>query len=153
MNYTGKWKFHSVGVIGEDDKLRYMTAGEYIESPMPYIDETDEEAVEDELKERRMLTNSYVEVCEDGKLYMLVPLPEGVDQAEVDAAVEAGEITVRDGMLCQSMMAWEIREGKLFIDTGFEGEIFGEKADTWACAVDESGYFNFMTTRYAKEEK
>ena len=87
MSYIGKWLFHTVGVITDDGDMTYMTAQEYIDSPMIYIDESDAEAVADELKERKQLTSSCVEICEDGNLYMLIPLPEGVDQAEVDAAV------------------------------------------------------------------
>ena len=49
MNYIGKWRFHSIGVINESGELIYLSAEEYLNSPMPYIDETDEEAVADEL--------------------------------------------------------------------------------------------------------
>lgn len=153
MSYIGKWLFHTVGVITDDGDLTYMTAQEYIDSPMIYIDESDAEAVADELKERKQLTSSCVEICEDGNLYMLIPLPEGVDQAEVDAAVAAGEISLRSGMLCTGAMAWEERNGELWFDTGIEGEVFGEKADSWARGVDDDGFFTFMTTRYAKEEQ
>ena len=41
MIYIGKWRFHSIGVINEAGNLTYMNAEEYINSPMPYIDETD----------------------------------------------------------------------------------------------------------------
>lgn len=47
-----------------------------------------------------------VKICEDGKLYLLSPLPEG--------------------------------------------EVFGEKADSWVKAIDEDGYFTFATTRFVK---
>ncbi|MBQ9985494.1 MAG: hypothetical protein IJP38_04240 [Oscillospiraceae bacterium] len=152
MKYTGKWIFHSVGAMSENGELTYMTAEEYLNSPMMYIDETDEEAVADEMKERKQMTGSCIEVCEDGNLYMLMPLPEGVTQAEVDEAVAAGHIEVRNGMLCGNSMPWEERDGKLWIDTGIEGEVFGEKADTWACAIDEEGFFAFMNMRYIKED-
>ena len=39
MNYIGKWRFHSIGVINEAGNLTYMNAEEYINSPMHYIDE------------------------------------------------------------------------------------------------------------------
>ncbi len=32
-------------------------------------------------------------------------------------------------------------------------ETYGEAADTWACATDDAGFFNFMTTRYVKGDK
>jgi len=153
MEFKGLWVFHSIGVINDDGEMQYMSAEEYMNSPMLYIDETDEEAVEDEIKSRKQTIGSCIEVCDDGKLYMLMPLPEGVSQKEIDEAVAAGAITLRCGMLCDAPMSWEERDGKLWLDTGIEGEVFGEKADTWACAVGDSGLFEFMTTRYVKEEK
>ena len=54
MEYAGKWRFHSVGQIDDNGALVYMNAEEHLASPMPYIDETDEEAVADEI--RRSLT-------------------------------------------------------------------------------------------------
>lgn len=152
MKYTGRWIFHSVGVMGENGELTYMSADEYINSPMMYIDETDEDAVTEEIKDRKQLTGSCVEVCEDGNLYMLMPIPEEATQEMIDEAVEAGELILRNGMICGQSMAWEERDGKLWFDTGMEGEVFGEKADTWACATDDDGFFTFMTTRYTKED-
>lgn len=152
MNYIGKWLFHSIGVNDENGELTYMTAQEYMDSPMMYIDETDEDAVTDELKERWQITGSCIEVCDDGHLYMLMPLPENVTQDEIDEAVNSGAITLRNGMICERPMAWEERDGKLWFDTGIEGETFGEKADSWVCAIEDN-FFTFITTRYVKEEK
>ena len=68
------------------------------------------------------------------------------------AVVAAGEISLRNGMICQRPMRWEERDGKLWFDTGIEGEAFGEKVESWVCAIDEEGFFTFMTTRYVKED-
>ena len=143
MNHIGIWKFHSIGVVNDEDKLVYLNAEEYINSPMPYIDESDEDAVADEIKERKQMIGACVEVCEDGNLYMLMPLPEGVSKEEVDAVVAAGEISLRNGMICQRPMRWEEH---------IEGEAFGEKVESWVCAIDEEGFFTLMTTRYVKED-
>ena len=151
MSYTGKWVFHSIGEMGEDG-IRYMNADEYLASPMMYIDETDEEAVADELDERKKMIGTQIRVLEDGTLYMLMPLPEGVGREEVDEAVKAGVITLYDGMMCERPMKWEERDGALWFDTGIEGEVYGEAADTWAKATDEDGYFNFMNIRFVKGE-
>ncbi|MBQ7974989.1 MAG: hypothetical protein IJ300_04810 [Clostridia bacterium] len=151
MNYIGKWRFHSIGVINESGELTYMSAEEYLNSPMPYIDESDEDAAKDEIKERKQIIGGCVEICENGKLYMLMQLPEDVSQEEVDAAVAAGEISLRNGMLCSGVVPWEERNGELWFDSGIEGEAFGEATDTWAKGVDESGLFTFMTMRYEKE--
>lgn len=152
MKYVGTWVFHSIGEMNDDGELVYLSAEEYLKSPMPYVDETDEEAVADELRERKKMVGMQVKVCEDGKLYMLMPLPEGVSQAEVDQAVSAGVITLVDGMMAERPMAWEDRDGELWFDTGIEGEVFGEAADSWAKAMDENGYFTFMTTRFVKAD-
>ena len=152
MSFIGKWIFHSIGVMGEDG-LTYMTADEYLNSPIPYVDETDEEAVAEEIKERKQMIGSCIEVCDDGNLYMLMPIPEGVTQDEIDEAVKAGEITLRSGMLFAQAMAWEERDGNLWFNSGMESEIFDEASDPWVCATDEEGFFVFITTRYVKEEK
>ena len=151
MNYIGKWIFHSIGEFG-DDGIKYMNAEEYLASPMLYIDETDEEAVADELSERKKMIGMEIRVLENGTLYMLMPLPEGVSREEVEEAVRAGEISLYDGMMCERPMKWEERDGALWFDTGIEGEVYGEAADTWVKATDEDGYFNFMTMRFVKGE-
>lgn len=150
MEYIGKWVFHSIMGMNEQDEPVFMTAEEYLNSPMPYVDETDEEAVADEMRERKTMVGTVVKICEDGKLYLLSPLPEGVSKEEVDKAVQAGMFTLVDGMMADRPMAWEERNGELWYDTGIEGEVFGEKADTWAKGIDENGFFTFATIRFAK---
>ncbi len=151
MDYIGKWKMHSIGIF-EDDVIKYVTPDEYIASPMPYVDENDAEAVADEIAERKKMASMEIRVLEDGKLYMLMPIPENIPAKEVDAAVKAGEITLYDGMMCERPLKWEERDGELWFDTGIEGEVFGEAADTWTKATDSDGYFNFMTLRFRKGE-
>ena len=114
------------------------------------MDESDEESVEDELRERKKMAGMQVKICEDGKLYLLSPLPEGVSQKEIDQAVSVGVITLLDGMMADRPLVWEERDGEMWYDTGIEGEVFGEKADSWVKAIDEDGYFTFATTRFVK---
>lgn len=151
MDFIGKWKFHSIGVSNDDDELVYLTAESYLASPMLYIDETDKDAVDEEMKERKKIIGMQIKICDDGKMYMLMPLPEGVSQAEVDKAVAAGYFTLVDGMIADSPMQWELRDGELWYDTGITGEVFDEEAQTWVKALDESGYFTFMNYRFIKE--
>ncbi len=151
MDFIGFWKFHSIGTIDENDRLVYLSAEEYINSDMPYIDTSDPEAVEDEMKERKGVVGAKLKFTEDGKFYTLMPLPEGVSQAEVDEAVKGGLIKLMDGMMCDDAKAWELRDGELWFDTGIEGEVFGEKTDGFAKAMDNEGYISFMTTRFVKE--
>ena len=70
MSYVGKWVFHSLGMVTDSDEVVFLSAEAYLKAPMPYIDESDEEAVSDELKERRNMIGGQIAVCEDGKLYM-----------------------------------------------------------------------------------
>ena len=106
MRYTGKWVIHSIGTMNDSGEMVYLSAEEYLKAPMPYVDESDEEAVADEMKERRQMIRGQIAVCEDGKLYMLMPLPEGVSKEEVDQAVQAGVIKLYDGMMADDPKAW-----------------------------------------------
>jgi len=152
MNYTGKWIFHSVMTFDENDMPVYLNAEEYLSSPMPYIDETDDEEVANEMKERKKTIGTFIKICDDGKLYMLMPLPEDVSQDEIDKAVAAGVIKLVDGAMADEPMNWELRDGKFRLDTGIEGEICGEEADSWINPIDENGFFCFMNFRFIKED-
>lgn len=147
MSYIGKWKFHSIGTFNEKDEFVYLNAEEYLAAPMPYIDESDEEAVADEIKEKNRMIGGRISVCEDGKLYMLMPLPEGVPQNEVDSAVAAGVIKLYDGMMTDEPKAWEERDGELWLEVGM-----GMSDDGWVKLSDGDGYLLFMSTRYEKSE-
>ena len=147
MSYVGKWVFHSIGMVNDSDEVVFLSAEEYLKAPMPYIDESDEEAVADELKERRSMISGQIAVCEDGKLYMLLPLPEGVSKEEVDKAVKAGVIKLYDGMMTDDPKAWEERDGELWLEVGE-----GMSEDGWAKLSDDDGHLLFMTTRYTKAD-
>ncbi len=146
MSYVGKWKFHSIGGMNEKDEMVYMEAEEYLNAPMPYIDLTDEEAVADEMKERRQMIGSQIAVCEGGKLYMLQPLPEGVSEEEVEQAVKAGMIQLYDGMMTDEPKTWEERDGELWLEVGE-----GMSEDGWV-QLSDGEYLLFMTTRFVKAE-
>ena len=147
MSYVGKWVFHSIGTVNDSDEVVFLSAEEYLKTPMPYIDESDEEAVADELKERRNMIGGQIAVCEDGKLYMLMPLPEGVSKEEVDKAVKAGVIKLYDGMMTDDPKAWEERDGELWLEVGE-----GMSEDGWVKLSDDDGNLLFMTTRYVRAE-
>ena len=151
MTYTGKWKLHSVMRYDDDNMPVYLTPEEYLNSPMPYIDETDEDAVADEMRERKQITSSLIEICDNGKLLMLIPIPKEEYESYLAELESDGEKELRPGMICMRCSAWEERNGELWFDSGIEGEAFGEDTDTWAKAMDENGLFTFMTMRYEKE--
>ncbi len=143
MNFVGKWKFHTIGTVDDEtDERVWLNAEEYMNSPMPYIDESDEEAVADEMKERKRTAGMLLEVCEDGKLYMLMPLPEGVSKEEVEAAVEAGVIKVRDGMMTDEPCEWQEQDGELWVKMGTEDELVQFSGD--------GEFLTMATTRFEK---
>ena len=147
MSYVGKWVFHSIGMVNDSDEMVFLSAEEYLKAPMPYIDESDEEAVADELKERRKMIGGQIAVCGDGKLYVLMPLPEGVSKEEVDKAVKAGVIKLYDDMMTDDPKAWEERDGELWLEVGE-----GMSEDGWVKLSDDDGNLLFMTTRYVRAE-
>lgn len=143
MNYAGKWVFHSVITFNEENEKIMMSPEEYLNSPMEYIDETDPEAVADELRERNQLIRSQVAVTEDGKLYMLMPIPEGVTQEQVDAAVESGEINLYDGMLTEDATPCVERDGQLWAN--FSGE-----EDGFTQISCDDGCISLMNFKYTR---
>ena len=147
MSYVGKWVFHSIGMVNDSDEMVFLSAEEYLKAPMPYIDESDEEAVADELKERLNMIGGQIAVCEDGKLYMLMPLPEGVSKEEVDKAVKAGVIKLYDGMMTDDPKAWEERNGELWLEVGE-----GVSETGWVKLSDDDGYLLFVNMRYVRAE-
>ena len=143
MGYVGKWMFHSIGTVDEETCERvWLNAEEYMNSPMLYIDENDEEAVADEIKERKRTVGTLLEVCEDGKLYVLMPLPEGVPQEEVDAAVKAGAIIVREGMMTDEPYDWQERDGELWVNMGMSEELQQFSGD--------GEFLTMVTTRFER---
>ena len=147
MSYVGRWVFHSIGMMNESDEMVYLSAEEYLKAPMPYVDESDAEAVADEKKERQKMIGGQIAVSEDGKLYMLMPLPDGVSKKEVDQAVSAGVIKLYDGMMTDDPKAWEERNGELWLEVGE-----GMSEDGWVNLSEDEGYLTFMTIRYVKAE-
>ena len=145
MRYVGKWVFHSMGAVTDSDEMVYLSTEDYLKSPMPYIDETDEEAVADELRERKNMIGMQIEICEDGKLYMLMPLPEDAAKEEIDAAVASGEISMRGGMIAGGTESWEERDGVLWYTTDLS-------EDGWTKGSDEDGFVCFMTVRFVKAD-
>jgi len=152
MDYIGKWKICLIGSVDEENGLVYMTPEEYLSSPMPsYVDESDPEAVESELRDRRSIASMTAEFCSDGTVYFLIPFPEYATKEEIDEAIASGEVKVRDGMILGDAVPWELRDGEAWVDLGIEGEVMGEKADTFVKALDDDGLFAFLTMKFIKE--
>jgi hypothetical protein len=119
INLTGKWNIvESIQFNDEKGCMEWAKAEDIL-------------AKEDVDREIAMLIKSIVLFEEDGNLVFLTPLPEGVSQAEVDAAVAAGKIKLRDGMMLTQQNHWKVENGKNMADTGAEGEVLGEKVGPW----------------------
>ena len=143
MSYLGKWKFHSFGTVNDEtDERVWLNAEEYLKSPMPYVDETDEDAVADEMKERKKTVGTLLEVCNDGKLFVLMPLPEGVSAKEAQDAAQAGIIKLRDGMMTDDPFTWEEREGELWVNLG--------DADEFMQFSGDEEFLTMVTTRFER---
>ena len=97
------------------------------------------------VKERKQIIGGIMEICDDGKLYMLMPLPEGVSKEEIDAAVAEGEISLRDGMMIGGAETWEDRDGVLWYTTALS-------EDGWTKGLVDEGFVFFMTIRFVRAE-
>jgi len=117
INLIGKWQIVEMFQFGEE--------GTY------WAKVSDLLTQEDFDEDMKMLVKSDVLFEEDGNLVFLSPLPEGVSQEEIDEAVSAGEITLRDGKMVTDQKHWKVEGGKNMADTGGEGEVFGEKVGPW----------------------
>ena len=91
--------------------------------------------------------------AEDGTITILTPLPDGVSQEEVDAAVKSGQITLKDGMMFLGESHWKVEDGKNMADTGIEGEVMGEKVGPWEELKEvEGGMIEMSLYRIARIE-
>ena len=97
------------------------------------------------------MLNSIVEFEEDGRMLMLAPIPEGISQDEIDEAVKAGQIKVKDGRMYFEENHWKVEDGANYTDTMPEGEVLGEKVGPWEKVTEfEDGTIVFLTYRLAR---
>lgn len=118
MDLIGKWQVVEVMQFDEEKGMIWTKVSDLLAR-----EDADEEAL--------MLAKTIFLFEENGSLTMLSPLPEDVSQEEIDEAVAAGEISLRDGQMVTGENHWKLEDGKLFADTGAEGEVLGEKVGPW----------------------
>ena len=76
------------------------------------------------------------EFAEDGMLNTLMFVPEEMRQEAAKQGVEVRE----DGYAAVESTVWKEENGKIYYDTKIEGEVLGEKADSFAeIPVTEDG--------------
>lgn len=119
MNLIGKW--HIV------ESMQFNNEKECFE----WAKVSDILAQEDVDRDMVLLLNAVALFEEDGNLVFLAPLPEDVTQEEIDEAVAAGEIQLRDGKMIIQQNHWKTEDGKNLADTGAEGEVLGEAVGPW----------------------
>ena len=118
-NLTGKWVVAETMQFNDETcKVEWVSVEKIL-------------AKDDLDKDMIMLLKTIVVFQEDGAIDFLCPLPEGVSQAEIDAALAAGKLKLQDGMMVMDQKHWKEENGKIMADTGAEGEVFGEKVGPW----------------------
>ena len=121
MDVRGVWKVKEVHVPTPD--------GEKVFTPdNPPEDERFEGAVE--------MMQYRTEFAEDGTLNTLMFVPEEMRQEAAKQGVEVRE----DGYAAVESTVWKEENGKIYYDTKIEGEVLGEKVDSFAeIPVTEDG--------------
>ncbi|MBR2108707.1 MAG: hypothetical protein IJ932_01995 [Ruminococcus sp.] len=118
MDIKGLWKVDKI--LGFDDDFNQIW-----KDAQAILNDS---AADDDEKN---MAKSVVEFGDDGIIKMMMPLPEGISQEEIDAAVAEGEIEVSGDMMIAEKHPWKEEDGKIFFDSGIEGEAFGEEVSSW----------------------
>lgn len=101
------------------------------EKGMVWVKKADLLAQEDLDSDIALMLDTEFVFNEDETLVMLSPLPEDITQEEIDEAVAAGEIELKDGKMITGQNHWKFEDGKYLSDTGMEGEVLDEKVGPW----------------------
>ena len=122
MDIRGIWKVREVHVPTPE--------GEMVFTPdNPPEDERFEGSAE--------LMQYLTEFAEDGVLNTLMFVPEEMREE----AAKHGAVVREDGYAAVESTAWKEENGKFYYDTKIEGEVLGEKVDSFAeIPVTEDGY-------------
>ena len=118
MDVKGLWKVNKILGFDEDFNQIWKDAQAILDDP---------DADDDEKNAAKAL----VEFGDDGMVRMMMPFPEGVTQEEIDAAVSEGEIEVSGDMMVAEKHPWKEEDGKIFFDSGTQGEALGEEVSPW----------------------
>ena len=125
MDVRGVWKVKEVHVPTPD--------GEKVFTPdNPPEDERFEDAVE--------MMQYRTEFAEDGTLNTLMFVPED----KRGEAAKHGAVVREDGYAAVESTVWKEENGKIYYDTEIEGEVLGEKVDSFAeIPVTEDGCLQY----------
>ena len=140
MNLVGIWKVKEVFSLNEDEG-KWLSFQECM----------DNEEMDDETKS--FLSARFV-FEPDGLFKVVMAIPEGVPQEEVDRAAAAGEVRLFDS---RSMIVeehpWKEEDGKYYYDSGIQGEVLGEPVSPWMEIQETEDGIEWMTYRLVKAEE
>lgn len=132
MDVKGIWKVNKIMGFDDDYNQVWKDAEAIINDPSADSDE-------------KQMAKAQVEFGDDGFVKMMMSLPEGVSQEEIDEAVAAGEIEVCGNMMVAEKHPWKEEDGKVLYDSGTEGEVLGEEVSPWLEITEtEDGIEMFM---------
>lgn len=121
MNICGIWKVKEVRVPTPD--------GEKVFTP-------DNPPTDDRFEGSAELMRYRTEFAEDGTLNTLMFVPEEMREE----AAKHGAVVREDGYAAIESTVWKEENGKFYYDTKIEGEVLGEKVDSFAeIPVTEDG--------------
>lgn len=87
---------------------------------------------DEEAAERLRPFKTGVEFTPDHRVLTWSPIPAGIPEDAVKAALEAGEIAAaKDGFFCGKALEWKAVGGKYYYNTGAHREIFDEVQSPW----------------------
>ncbi len=138
MDCIGTWKIKEVLKFNENFERVWTDVDDIL------ADET----LEDSAKQMMVMQ---VIFSEDGLIRMVMPLPEGIPQEELDEALASGELKLWDEktMLLEEH-PWKMENGKLMYDTGMKGEVFGEAVSSWDEITEENGMLRLLSYRLTR---
>ena len=86
-----------------------------------------------------------VEFTKSHQVVQWMPVPAGVSEEQINAALESGQILDFNGeAIAMSKKPWKYLNGKYWYDTGEQRELFGEKQSSWdELKFDEEGLLEF----------
>jgi len=138
INLIGKWNVS--GMIHFDE-----------EKGMVWAKKEDLIAQEELDSEMAMMLDTEALFEEDGSLVLLSPLPADVSQEEIDEALAAGELELKDGKMITGQYHWKVENGTNMADTGMEGEVLGEKVGPWEEVKEIDDHtIQIMTFQFSK---
>ncbi|MBR3382857.1 MAG: hypothetical protein IKG85_07475 [Clostridia bacterium] len=88
-----------------------------------------------------------VEFTDDHRVLTWSPMPAGVSEEDIKAAVESGEIAAaKDGFFCGKELEWKAVGGKYYYNTGEHRVVFDEEQSPWdELAPDGDGLIPFSS--------